>query len=113
MEVLEEESFDFQTTKLATSVLRNELDSQMASDDQSQLLGRNAPAGISHMVHHMMGEFSHRKPKTGSLSQPKTAAYLRSQLKYRQFFSPDGSIKFTFPREALTKHPSPQHYHPL
>jgi hypothetical protein len=111
MEDLEEESFfGFQTTEMATR-LRNELDNRMASDDQSQVSGCNAPVGISHMVHYIMGEFSHRKTKAGSSGQPKTAAYLRSQRKYRQFFRP-GQIKFTFPSEASTKLPSP-HYHAL
>jgi hypothetical protein len=109
MEVLEEESFDFQKTEMATR-LRTELDNRMSSNDQSQVVGCNAPAGISHMVHYIMGEFSHRKTKAG-LGEPKTAAYLQSQRKYRQFFAPS-EIKFTFPREAWTMLPSP-HYHAL
>jgi hypothetical protein len=110
MEVLEEEIFDFDKTEMATR-LRTELDNRMNSEDQSQVLGCNAPAGISHMVHHIMGEFTHRKAKAGREGQPKTAAYLESQRKYRQFFVP-GEIKFTFPSEAPSKLPSP-HYHAL
>jgi hypothetical protein len=111
MEALEEESFDFQKTEMATR-LRTELDKRMNSD-QSQVLvlGCNAPRGISHMVHYIMGEFSHRKAKAGSADdQPKTAAYLEAQRKYREYFVP-GEIKFTFPKEA-SKLPSP-HYHAL
>ena len=39
--------------------LRAELDGMMSSNDQSQISGCNALAGISHMVHHMMGKFNY------------------------------------------------------
>jgi hypothetical protein len=96
-------------TKLARQ-LRAELDDRMSSNDQSRISGCNAPAGISHMVHHMMGKFNHRKTK-GGVDDPKTAAYLQKQREYRQFF-PDSEIEFTFPSEEWTTLPSP-HYHAL
>jgi hypothetical protein len=103
----DESFFDFQKTKMATR-LRAELDDRMSNDD---VMVGNAPAGISHMVHYIMGEFSHRKTKKAGFDEPKTAAYLQSQRGYRQFFAPS-EITFTFPSEAYTKLPSP-YYHAL
>ena len=100
---------DNQRTIMAQQ-LRAELDRRMSSKDQPQISGCNAPAGTSHMVHHMMGKFNHRKTK-GAAGDPKTIAYLQKQREYRQYF-PASEIKFTFPSEAWTTLPSP-HYHAL
>jgi hypothetical protein len=96
-------------TKLAGQ-LRAELDDRMSSNDQSRVSGCNAPAGISHMVHHMTGKFNHRKTK-GGIDGPKTDAYLEKRQEYRKYF-PDSEIQFTFPIEPWTTVPSP-HYHAL
>ena len=109
---IEYDDDDNRRTKMARQ-LRAELDDRMSSKDQSRISGCNALAGISHMVHHMMGKFNHRKTKGGVDGRPKTktAAYLEKQREYRQYF-PASEIEFTFPSEAWTTLPSP-HYHAL
>ena len=98
--------------------LRHELDERMTKleregDDYNWLVQKKYPAAIGLMVDYICSLFEHRKPSSTAMPQPKTVATQEAIQKYHAFFS-EGSLSFTFGKEAKKKNrpPSP-HYHAL